>query len=298
MTKQFDHTENKINRKSIKIYDSLMKGILIIYFAELVFPLLNTVFDSSYVRIACLVAWLTISFLADPNYYSRQRVKIFSLLSFYIITIFFAYLTQYSVIAHRYMNLALVPLAYVIYDYYSYHNKIRQLVYIVVITYVLALITAVITFLELLANPYIARSIKSNGEYSKALAKKGIGGYSFVYFVAASSIVFLYVCLKSKHMGKRLISMTAYIFSCAFVAKSNYMTALLIVVICSLVLIFLIEANKGFFNGVIVLFLGLAIVLLLLNIEKILKVIGEYLPDRIANVLLAEKGEICYTVYL
>jgi hypothetical protein len=161
---------------------------------------------------------------------------------------------------------------------------------ILTIVGILSAITLLITYKALLENPYISRSIKSSGEYSTSLARQGIGGYTFIYFMTIISVLILYYFIEAEKPWKKMGAAVCYVISVLFTIKSNYMTAFLIVIIGACLLVFLklsLKGRKGIIAGVLVV---LFIALLGFNLDKILSMIGPILPKRISSVLLVDDG--------
>lgn len=277
--------------KTRTINSYVMDLILIIYFAELVFPLINGIVNATVVNLLCIICWILLSGLQDKSYYTMPKLKVVICILFYITTIAYSYLWGENVIAHRYASLALMPFAYIIYDFYSSHRQLGRLKNIVCITYVFAAITALNTFRALLLNPYISRSIKSGGEYSAGLAKQGIGGYSFIYFVVASGIIFLHFAFALEQKYKKVLSAVTYIFSVIFVMKSNYMTALIVLFVSSLLYFIVNGCRKGKRSVLNILLISIICIVLFLNIDSILNALRDFLPARISRVIYAEGSE-------
>lgn len=264
------------------INNYIMDLILIIYFVELIFPLINGIVSVTLVNLLCIICWIYISGLQDRSYYMKVQTKVAMCILFYITTIVYAYLWGESVIAHRYASLSLIPFAYIIYDFYSNHKQLGRLKNIICIMYVFAAITAIITFRALLLNPYISRSIKSGGEYSVGLAKQGIGGYSFVYFVVASGVIFLHLTFVLEQKYKKILSVVAYIFSIMFVMKSNYMTAFIVLFVSSLLYFIVNGCKKGKRSFLYILLICITSIVIFLNMNSILNCFRDFLPERIS----------------
>lgn len=269
----------------------VMDLILIVYFAELVFPVLNTFIDATIVQLACIMSWIVVSVLQNRSYYLKPKINIALCILFYFIAIFYSYFCGQSVIAHRYASLALVPFAYIIFDYYSVNEQLHRLRKIIYVTYALAIVTAVITFKALLLNPYISRSIKSGGEYSVGLARQGIGGYSFIYFVVASGIIFLHCACVSSGKLKKILSTLGFVFSVIFAMKSNYMTALIILFISSLMYFIINGLKKGNKSIIYIIFISAVCIVIVLKIDTILDLFRDFLPERISRVIYSENNE-------
>lgn len=276
--------------------DFLLNLMLVIYLTELIFPRINYIANPAYVKIICLVMWFTLSFLKKPRYYYNIRPPILSSLLCFFATITVPYIWGYRVIANRYAALAMIPLAYVIYDYYSYRKKIYQLKKILIFVYFLSAITAITTLSALMTNPFISRSIKSGGEVSARLAQRGIGGYHFIYFVVASSIVFLFLLLKSTKKALKILMLVICLFTMFLILSSNYMTALVIAVTGFMIMMILNATSKK--NVAAKLAIGFVLMLLLMNLNTIIIACSDFIPLRIAKVIMPTANKsVLWTVY-
>lgn len=272
-----------------------MNFLLTIYGLETVFPWLNTVFNSFVVCTACLFGWLLLSIFADRDYYLYQDIKNMYPLLFLAFTVLIPYAYGVGVIGNRYLSLALIPFGYIIFNYYKDKKRLRDLKYIFIIISLFASVTLIKTLKALIESPYISRSIKSSGEYSQELARQGIGGYGFIYFIVIASVFLLYIALKSTSRLIRFITAVGYILSLYFVLMSNYMTALLTVFLASLVLILSHSARSGSAKVIIIAFL---IILLFINMEVIINRFADFIPKRIAKILITENGDSVYRAIL
>lgn len=274
----------------------IMNLLLTIYGIEIVFPPITTVFNSNLICMLCLFGWIAISYLTDKNYYLHQDIRNIYPLIFYFATVVIPYLFGVGVIGNRYLSLGLIPLGYIIFNYYRQKERLNDLKWISFIIAFFAAITFFITLKALIENPYISRSIKSSGEHSEYLAQQGIGGYSFIYFIVIVSVFLLYMSLKSKSKSKlfRFITFIGYLMSLYFVLKSNYMTALLTVILASLIFIISHLAGGGTGKSIILLVVMIIIVVGFMNIDVILNRFSDFIPKRIANILLPANGDSIY----
>lgn len=264
--------------------DILSTIVLFIYMLELVFPKINTLFPITIVCIICFGVWLLMSYIAHPKFFwkSQNIMIILIYLYFSIYPLIFGY----SSISHRYTECCLIICGTIIFSYYQKYNKLDKLENIVKIIMIFTIITMIITFQALLRFPYISRSIKSSGEYSYLLSNMGIGGYSFIYFIAALSILILYVAMESNNKRKKAFFYIFYISCFVFIVKANYMTALLVIIIPSLILLLLKNNKKNivshffYYIGIISLILFIT-----MNYEKIINSLLPYIPSRISGIL-------------
>lgn len=278
-------------KHKISLSDMLAAFILIIYFAELVFPRINTFFSYTIVCLVCLMLWLFLASCSDTHFLLRKEN--FALLAIYLILVITPLIFGYSVISHRYANMGLVLCGSIIFNYYYSHDKLHILKKVLTVTLILALITMITTYGQLLINPFISRSIKSSGEYSAELASRGIGGYTFIYFITALSIVALYYALNCSQKKNRILAIVWYAFSLIFIIKSNYMTAFLSIILGSALLMFLTlsKGKNGILRGTVVAF---AIFTVGMNLDVILSEIAPILPSRISRVLLSAEHETVF----
>ena len=267
----------------------VMNTCLIVYGILAVFPPATTLFNSTLVSLICLACWIVVSMLTDINYYNSLR-NIYPLL-FIAVTFIMPYMLGSSVIGNRYINLSMIPLGVLIFDFYKKNRRIKNLKIIALVISFFALITFVITLSALIKDPYISRSIKSSGEYSADLARKGIGGYSFIYFIAISSQFLLYIFFKTSKRAWKAVTLAGYLLSLLFVLKSNYMTALIISVLASVILFLFHYAHADFGKKIALSFILLALILLILNLNEIIQRFSHAIPKRILEAITVNEGQ-------
>lgn len=280
----------KSKSKALKLDNYIiMDVLLLVLFLELVFPPITQFANSSVIMLGCTFLWVAFSFLTDRKFYLNSNIHRFYLFFLYALMIILPYLLGYPVIGNRYSSMAIVIFGNVIYEFYKEHGKIENLKRILFVVALFALITLGITYINLLINPYISRSIKSEGEYSASLAARGIGGYQFIYFVSAAAIPVLFVVLKAKKKVYRIISLALYILSVLLIVKSNYLTALLLTIGCSVILLIahLWSGKKAIHKFLLCVF-GIVCIVCLINIDAILRSIASFLPERISRVLITD----------
>lgn len=280
----------KTRSKAMKLDNYIiMDVLLLILFLELVFPPITQFANSSVVMLGCTFLWIAFSFLTDRKFYLNSNIHRFYLFFLYALMIILPYLFGYPVIGNRYSSMAIVIFGNVIYEFYKEHGRIENLKRVVFVVALFALITLGITYINLLINPYISRSIKSDGEYSASLAARGIGGYQFIYFVSAAAIPAFFVVLKAKKKIYRIISLALYILSVLLIVKSNYLTALLLTIGCSVILLIahLWSGKKAIHKFLLCIF-GIVCIVCLINIDAILRSIAGFLPERISRVLITD----------
>lgn len=263
----------------------IMDICLLICGIEAIFPPVSTIANATLVSSICLMIWFLLSFCIDNRFYAKLR-NLYPLV-FALSTFAIPYFCGYPMIGNRYLNLCLIPFGFLIFSFYRRHDRLSNLKRVILIMGVFAVITFFVTLRALIKDPYISRSIKSVGDYSKDLAKKGIGGYSFIYFITVISQLLLYSCLKTRSMILKLCTGIGYLLTLYFVLKSNYMTAFLIVGFASVVLLFLNFSNRKYF---ILLFAIFSVALFVMT-DAFITFFPEIIPKRIAKVILADNGK-------
>lgn len=272
----------------------IMNLLLTIYGIEVVYPPVTAIFNTNLICAFCLFGWLAVSFITDSDFYLQQDFRNVYPLIFYLATIVIPYMFGVGVIGNRYLSLGLIPLGYMIFNYYKQKERLCDLKRISVIMAFFAAITFFKTLKALIENPYISRSIKSSGEHSETLARQGIGGYAFIYFIVIASIFLLYFSLKSKSRLFRLIAVITYLMTLILILKSSYMTALLTVIIASAVLLLSHYANSNSTNIIILSVLVITIFFFLINVDVIINKYSDIIPQRIASIVVSENGKSIY----
>ncbi len=265
--------------------------LLFVYFLELVFPPITTIGNSTLICAICLALWLIISFMSNPDFYLESNIHTSFLLIFLVATIIVPYVFGISTIGNRYLSLALLPVGPVIFKYYKHHRKLRELKLIILGLIPFAGTTFFITLTRLIEDPYISRSIKSWGEHSEGLASEGVGGYSFIYFTVVISVLLLYISLKTDKKILKVLNIAGFILGLFFLLKSNYVTALLVALLASAVLIIMHYADSNTANIPALILSVLGVFLIIANLNTIIDTFSEYIPARIARVLVTEDGK-------
>ena len=99
--------------------------------------------------------------------------------------------------------------------------------------------TWVKTTLALLVNPWLTRSIKTGGDYTKEMLSLGIAGYSLIYFLVALIPVLVYIILNSKDKIMKCFCLVLYTFAGITIISSNFFIALICFGISTVVAIFI-----------------------------------------------------------
>lgn len=274
--------------KKNTIFYTLMNVTLFVYFLELVFPPITVYGSTPWICIFCLVVWFGLSFFNEPAFYLTLNHHRLYLFAFLFLSIVMPYMFGVGVYGNRYVSLALVPFGIIIFDYYKHFNRLYQLKMLIMFTIPFILYTTINTLLRLLENGFIVRSIKSSGEYSKDLARQGIGNYGFVYFLVVVAVILLYIFIKTPNKKLKFLVFAGYSLAFYFIFKTNYVTALITLVIASAVMFYVYVGKNGSRNRVLILFAIALGAFLLLNLDNIVLAIEDYLPERLARAIVPE----------
>lgn len=267
----------------IKLSEVIPSLALFVYLLELIFPKFNTLLPSNLVCVISFFIWILFTFVVNRKFYYKSS-NIIIVIS-YIYFSFYPLIFNYNVISHRYSSFCLILCGSLVFKYYYQNNKLYILKHIIINILIFAAITLCITLFALLQDSYISRSIKSNGEYSNILSSMGVGGYSFVYFIAALSPCILFFCLKTRKKKLKLFTLISYLICFFFIVKANYMTAFLSVIVSSCVLLFY-NIDGKFINRLLYLSIILIIILIFsINYSTIFEWFQPYIPSRISSVL-------------
>ena len=270
-------------KNGIKPIDVIICLPLLFCFISAVFPPLRVRGNNALYCLICYFVWLVFTFLQNRNWYLRSGKNSISCFFFIIYTCCIPYLFGSGVIANRYISLMLMPLGYIIYNYYKENKKLHVIKVMINIVMIFILITFFRTFFGLLDNPYLSRSIKSVGEYSKTVLSMGYGGYEFAYFITLISMFLFQLFLTSKSAVKKTLYITTYILSVIFVLLSNYFTAFILILLSVGILIFSKFRSKTKWVLLIVL-----IILFLVLSESVLGIILDILGNHFT------KGKLYY----
>jgi hypothetical protein len=205
-----------------------------------------------------MLIWLVLAMLIHPNFFIRPDMHTLFLLFFISYTFLVSYFFGNNVIGNRYFEHAHMFIFCLIYQYnfkYDYANSNKKII-LWVIPFIIY--TGIVTLMGLVKNPYLSRSIKSEGEYTLALRAQGIGGYEFVYFLVFISIILLFTIINAKSLKMRKTYKYLAILMCALfvavVVYSNYFTAI-IMLLLSFFIVTIFKSNNitiKFFSGFII----------------------------------------------
>lgn len=279
------------NRKNCSLNFIIMNTLLLVYFIELVFPPITTMFSSLIVRLVCMVGWIALSFLTKRSFYAESSIHVTYVLIFYVAAVLVPYIFGEATIGNRYLDLGMIPMGYFIFCYYKECGRLKDLQKILLITSVFILLTYVDTLKALLDNPYASRSMKTSSTEAGNLEEQSIGGYSFVYFMVVVSVLLLYIFLKTKNRWIKLCAFAGTCMALFFILKANYTTALLVTLLAASVLILMSYAKKGLGNNLLLFFLVIVFFLALTNLNNIIEIFADVIPSRIAQAIMPEKNE-------
>lgn len=194
---------------------------------QAVFPPLRA-FVNSYVLT---IAMYAVAFVAILALYKADQITVdLVLVSSLFALVFIAFstmLTGNTVLFNRYFNLICLIAGYPLFRLVveRLDKKGKYALAIVIIGF--ATLTCIRTCTALVQNPYIARSIKSEGEYTAGLLSMGIGGYEIVYFAVICSTIMLWDALNATNRMRKVISFLLFAIMVCLILYANYMTALI-----------------------------------------------------------------------
>lgn len=255
-----------MNSKRLNALDKISVLLLFLGILPSVFRMIRLFVPEVVLTNGCFFMWLILILLFDEkNRKMMLKIKtIFPVILLLIIYIL-ASLFGNEVFGNRYMGLSLIFFAPTIFTYYKNNNKLSVIKYISIMLLPFIMFTWIKTFIALLTNPFVARSIKSEGEYSASLTRRGIGGYHLIYFVMALAPVLLYVFLYNKNIKMRITALALYIFAFVTVVVSNYFTALMGIFLASVVMVIMyFIKNKNIFMTIMFL-MASVIILIMFN---------------------------------
>lgn len=198
-----------------------------------VFPPLRVMGNSTVLSTLALALWAAVSLTRRPGYFLRPTAYRLLTFGFAFYVTFVPYLFYNDTIGNRYLSLMLVTFGFIVYGYYEGLGQLGVLKRVIQVTVAFAAVTILRTAVGLISNPWLARSIKSSGEYSLAQATQGIGGYEIVYFAVVACPIALYAALNAGSVVKRVCWGVSYVLLVFLAVLSNYMTALLLISVSS-----------------------------------------------------------------
>lgn len=264
-------------KKGITIRDFINILVITIYLLLFIFPPLRSNFELNLILSSIIfLIWIIFSFVYCPNYFIKSKY-FWGLMYFMLYTILIPYFLSNPTIGNRYFSFSFILTFSLIaeYNYYIGKNYINKFAFFLILPFII--LTTVITSYNLIMNPYISRSIKSEGIYSSSLLAQGIGGYDFIYF---SVFLFLVIYLFSSHNKKNMslknpLILITWLTIFITILLSNYLTALILICFGLLLYYFvgLIEKKKW----IQILFLFFIGLLVFLFKDSIIQMIFEFL---------------------
>ena len=146
---------SRISKIRIDKY-SILDFFLLVIFLELVFPPITVFVNSYVVTLACIIFWFIFSFFIDRKFYLDSNIHRFYLFILILFMIAVPYLFGKAVIGNRYSSMILVVCGNIIYEFYKEHGHLENLKRIILFSCFFALITLIITYFNLLINPYVS----------------------------------------------------------------------------------------------------------------------------------------------
>lgn len=150
------------------------------------------------------------------------------------------------------------------------------------------------TVYYLLTNPYLVRGLKSTGSEADQFLRVGVGGYDFIYsFVLIGVLSYQLLLIGSK---RKLLNIAMLICSFILVVMSNYMTALVFLVLgCMMCLV----AGRSLCGKLFIMIVGLIIIFIAGSIMSVLKDLLSSLSSdgRISRLLLSNESNVLSTIY-
>lgn len=276
----------------------IMNIVLTIYFIATFFPLMRVLpISRNIICVICAATFLLCYFLYHFSLGKSLTKKTIIILVTFFFMVFLPYLANNSVIAHRCVGCSLVFLAPIIFDFYKSINRLCDLKRIMFLIAIFVIITGLITYYNLLINPYISRKLKSDGTGDELL-RQGIGGYEFIYFVMVAGLPMLFIFLKDRRRLVKFICLVLYAFCLLLMVKANYLTALITFVVCSLIMLFTYFFNTKFTTKKITsVLLLLGFIVIVFTANRLLVMIESFLPNRISSVINSGEKSILTSIY-
>ena len=286
----------KIKRMNIKIPQCDIRCILLTvlvytYMLFCICPQLIIFSMAEYIKIALIAG---IGFLIIICYNRLRKMNIFCLLYCLYLPVI-SYLAGKATIGNRYMGLIFLPLGGILFDIYYKNGILSVLKKMVLFLMPVVLYVYVQTWRALGKNSYAVRAIKTYDEYSVTMRKMGVGGYEFIYFLAILAIVIWGCVLLKKGLEKKCLYLVAFFICVLLILRSNYLTALIIVVMAVTisVILLLIQKNK-IWGGILFFVVGICMILHKAIINTLVDFLTKYVIttgknyDRLLN--LRENG--------
>ncbi|WP_214709001.1 MULTISPECIES: hypothetical protein [unclassified Exiguobacterium] len=248
--------------KQVFIYNSIITVITYYLAVVSIFPPFQSLNFVTPLGFILMTLWVFVAFLLNRNFFVQTNVHTLFVFLFILITFIMPYLFGNPVIGNRYLNFGQVLFFYIMYEFNKAngHNDINEK--IIKWTLPFIAITTIITLYNLFENPWISRSLKSNGDYSADLRIQGIGGYELVYFLVFLNIIAFFLLYNRVNLNlkfnKLLVPWVFYLLSLITILYANYFTALIMMTVGTLLIIITKERNLAsmmLFNMFVLIFL-------------------------------------------
>lgn len=228
------HTESTPSRPLVAS-DRLVAVIAFVLIVLATCPPARAISSYSYVYIGFMVLWCFVAFLARPSFFLRMKYPMTAALVFCLYTSVVPYLFGNGMIGNRFLSLGSIPLFYWIYRYHAEHGLGLVNRTLALWSMPLVIFVSLRTGWALLASPWIARSIKSGGEYSASLLRQGIGGYEFIYMFVFIVVLLFFIALNGQRLrlppAWRAAVVALFLVFTLVVILSNYFLALILILL-------------------------------------------------------------------
>lgn len=263
-------------RNTISLFDVITVLLVGYTTVSSVYPPLRAIMKNNTLLVAAsMMLWVLLTFLKMPSFYLRPTMHRLITLVFILYSFIAPHLFGHGVIGNRYLAISPLFFLYVVYEYNSRADRGYNNIRIIRLTIPFVVLTLIRTGMGLMSNPFLSRSIKSSGEYSRDLWRQGIGGYEFIYFLALLFPVLIYLmfyadAFRKKH-HERLVGLFG-LSVLAVIVLSNYFTALIAVLLSVLTMIVIRVIDRRRYFAITALLLS-TIIFLLVGTEIVVHVL-------------------------
>lgn len=194
-------------------------------------------------------AWVLITFLIRPGYYLKP--SLYRLIVFLLIaaTVIIPLVDSNYILAGRFTAFTSVFVFYLFYEFNRLEGKGHVSYRVIYMLVPFFIFTCINTIVALELSPYISRGVKSSGQETFDIYSKGIGGYDFIYSaVVLFPVLFYFSINKSYKMMRfnRFLCVFMMLLVFILVVKSNYFTALIVVLSSSLLMVFIVSIQSKY----------------------------------------------------
>lgn len=219
-----------MKRNRLPLRDNISVLLIALGILPALFPMVKIVVPEIVLSNGAFGVWLFLVAFMDKNkprgFWSLKFIwPIFFPWILYIIS----FSTGNVVFGNRIVSMTVLYFGYIVYEYYRQTGKLLVIKRAFFLVAPFLIYTTIRTAIALTANPWIARSIKSAAISASTLGQ-GISGYSLIYFLVALVPILVFVLMREKKTGRRILIIAAIIFSCYIIVISNYFTALIAVI--------------------------------------------------------------------